>query len=84
MEEKKLRKIWCQPCKSKKPPTISEAAFLVPFRENWYDLLPNGFDRDKRVFGVCSQCIGEMDKFRRENASVVDKTNPNIVYRKVF
>ena len=75
-----LRKhVWCSFCTHGVPPKIRKSEFLVPVRANHYDLL-NG-EIDKRVVGVCSECLKGLSDFKRTYAERIDKESISIVYR---
>lgn len=67
------------PCTKKKPPTILEAAFLVPVRTMYYSLSDNGYEIDQRVMGVCNDCYKGLNEFQKKNKTTVDINHSDLV-----
>lgn len=75
-----LRKhVWCSQCAINNPPKIRKSEFLVPVRSGHYELLDG--EIDKRVVGVCSECLKGLSDFKRTYAERIDKKSISIVYR---
>ena len=55
--------VWCIVCFDKQPPIIKKADFLIPARENPYDLSKDGFTIDCRVIGICKKCLKDKNHF---------------------
>ena len=55
----------CFECAEKEPAVIRSADFLVPVRKKPYDLIPNTGEIDKRLIGVCSDCLAKNACHRR-------------------
>ena len=81
MSKSKYHRVWCLHCKSKKSPSITGAAFLVPVRERPYDLICGSADIDKRLMGICAKCLDTKNKFQRSEKRPVDADNKHLVYR---
>mgnify|MGYP003628165695 FL=1 len=79
MKKKNIKRVWCSGCINQRPPVIKKADYLVPLRTGFYSLCDNGFEIDERVIGVCKECLGDKNKFQRDNKIHVDIDNPNLV-----
>ena len=75
------KQVWCQTCVDKRPPRIKVAEFLIPLREKPYDLHPNGVDIDRRLSGVCAECLACKGKFQQDSAQAVDINHGHFVYK---
>ena len=75
------RQVWCQTCLTKVPSRIKRAVFLIPIRKNPYDLCPAEVDIDRRVNGVCKDCLECKGKFQQANAEPVDINHEHLVYK---
>ena len=76
-----LRFIWCVDCLRKKPPIVTNSSKLIPLRSAHYELSQDGLTIDKRVVGVCEECLEKRGDFHKKNAQPVDYDNPNLVRR---
>ena len=75
------RQVWCVECTNKRPPVIRRSDCLVPIRTGHYDLCEDDLSVDKRVMGVCEECLGDKNKFQKENTEPVDINHRALVYR---
>jgi hypothetical protein len=83
MIKKSIERVWCSVCiDDNRPSIIRKAAFLVPVRTGYYDLLPNA-DFDLRLIGVCAECLITKNQFQRDNKTPADVNNINIIYKSV-
>jgi hypothetical protein len=82
-EIKSIKRIWCNWCLGKKPPSIEKADFLIPYREGHYCLSDDGLTIDNRVVGICKECLKSRNKFQRDNTQPVDVDHPHIVLRNI-
>ena len=75
--------IECLSCKRKSPSTISNAHYLIYVRKGFYDLAPGTAEIDKRLMGVCKDCIEDKTDFQRDinRRFPVDPDNKDLVYR---
>ena len=71
---------FCSSCDDKNPPVIVVSAFLIPVRELPYDMLPSA-DIDKRLMGVCAECLGTKNKFQRSKKRAVDHKVKHLIYK---
>ncbi len=74
------KQVWCQTCNNKKPQTIKRSDFLIPVRKKPYDLKFDGSEIDRRVHGVCIDCLIYKDKFQQINTQRVDINHKHLVY----
>jgi len=72
--------VLCVPCEAKEPGTIKMASFMIPVRENPYDMEPGTAEIDKRLMGACLECIEGKNKFQRAKPLPVDPENTHLVY----
>ena len=72
----KLNNVWCFDCQGKQPMKITLATALIPARSNHYDL-------NKKLIGICSECLAKREKFYQKNTQPVDCNNPNLLYRPI-
>lgn len=70
--------IWCAYCMTKKPPTFKSAAFLVFVREGHYCLAKNGYSSDKRLIGVCEECIEGLNDFQKKYKKLINSSDPDL------
>ena len=82
-ELKSLKRVWCIDCLDKRPPIIRKAAFLIPARKGYYDLLPDGSAIDNRVVGICKECLKDRNKFQQNNTECVNVNHEYIIYSSV-
>jgi hypothetical protein len=75
------RQVWCQSCINERPPRIKSADFLIPVRQNPYDLCRDGLDIDPRVNGICQECLSEKGRFQQMSAEPVDINHRHLVYK---
>jgi len=75
------KQVWCQTCVDKKPPLIKSADFLIPVRRKPYDLCRDDLDIDRRVHGICQECLGEKGRFQQMSAEPVDINHRWLVYK---
>ena len=75
------KQVWCQTCVDKRPPIIKAAEFLIPLRELPYGLHPNGVDIDRRLSGVCAECLAGKGKFQQSSAQAADINHGHFVYK---
>ena len=73
----------CLPCDKRKPPVIRWADFMVPIRKNPYDMIKEKAVIDKRLMGVCVECIETLTDFQKDadRHKSVDAENKHLVYR---
>ena len=76
-----FHRVWCLSCKSKSPPVITGAAYLVPVRERPYDMIRGTVDIDRRLAGACESCTESKNKFQKSKKLPVDPENINLVSR---
>jgi len=76
------RQVWCQTCLTKVPSRIKRAAFLIPTRKNPYDLCPADIGIDRRVYGICDECLNGKGKFQKANTEAVDINHEHLVIYK--
>ena len=72
----RLDKVWCYDCQDKEPMQITLAAFLIPARANPYDL-------NRKLIGICSECLAKRDRFYQKNTHDVDRDNPDLIYKPI-
>ena len=53
----------------------------MPLRVGHYDLTPCGSSIDRRVIGICAECLAGKNDFQRKNAEPVNVNNKHLVYR---
>ncbi len=75
-----IRQVWCFECLKKDTGSIRKSDFLVPLRVGYYDLTDDA-DIDKRVVGVCAECLETKNRFQRMNAIVLNVEHEHLVYR---
>tara|TARA_R110001606_G_scaffold289137_1_gene437157 strand:+ start:3362 stop:3628 length:267 start_codon:yes stop_codon:yes gene_type:complete len=73
----------CLPCEKRKPPVIKWAALLIPVRELPYSMVKETASIDKRLMGVCIECIETLTEFQQDikQHRPVDVDNKDLVYR---
>lgn len=71
MKKNKLLITWCYTCASKRPPNMERAVYWVPIRETPYGLSSDGFTIDKRVKGVCEQCLSDKSNFQISSKQLI-------------
>lgn len=77
------KQLWCIDCIGKIPPSIKSAELMIPFKKNPYDLAPDGASIDKRVVGICKNCLTLRNEFQKSNAEPVDINHEHLVYRNI-
>ena len=72
MKINSLLRVWCFNCLLNTPPKLEKAAFLIPKRQGhyWSD------DKDRRVIGICNECLEDEDDFKKKNTIDVDVDHP--------
>jgi hypothetical protein len=71
--------IRCFECADKAPATIRSADFLMPVRFLHFGLDVNHLGIDRRLIGVCADCLKTKNEFQRGHVEKVDRNNPNLV-----
>lgn len=71
------KQVWCIDHR-KKHGGIRIADHLIPVREHPYALLPSA-DFDKRVVGICKECLTSRNEFQQKNTEPVDVDHVNLV-----
>ena len=75
-----MKKVWCFDCAGKSPAVIRAADHLVFVRENYYNTDFRRADKDRRLLGVCVDCLALKNDFQRSHAiNEVNYNHPDLV-----
>lgn len=80
LKERK-KSVWCLSCKKKVPIVLRDADWLIPVRLSHYALDRDGLNIDKRVCGVCDECLKTKNKFQQKNKEAVVPDHAFLVKR---
>lgn len=80
-KNRSIKKLWCFECLDKNPPGIRNSEFLMPLRVGHYDLSQCGSSIDRRVIGICAECLETKNDFQRRSAEPVNVNHKHLVYR---
>ena len=75
------RQLWCSSCTNKIPPIIRPSTHLAPFRQTPYELIPDTPTINKRMVGVCNECLKELNSFRQYYAQPILIVQKDPVYK---
>lgn len=77
------KQLWCIDCLDKTPPVIKSAELIIPLKKGHYDLAPDGASIDKRVVGICINCLKDRNEFQKNNTEPVDVNHKHLVYKNI-
>tara|TARA_R110000744_G_scaffold104925_1_gene200711 strand:- start:986 stop:1255 length:270 start_codon:yes stop_codon:yes gene_type:complete len=77
------KQLWCVDCLDKKPLVIKSAELIIPFKKGHYDLAPDGLSIDKRVAGICINCLKNKNEFQKNNTEPVDVNHKHLIYKNI-
>lgn len=83
VEEPKIRllgkQVYCVECANKHPPKMRPSVSMVRLRSGPYDLCPDDLNIDKRLIGVCLECLADKNAFQRSYAIDIDIDHRHLV-----
>lgn len=73
------KRVYCHDCLGGSPISITRADYLVLVNGTPCDIAVGKSIDDKRVVGICSNCLESKSDFQKRNVFAVDVNNPNLV-----